>query len=68
MEGEKPAEVAPLGLDGRPGLASYLGDKVDARQRREAGLGKDCTITYHQALEEHSYFTRVHVNGGAAKL
>ena len=33
----------------------------------EARLGKDCTITYHQHLEEHGYFTRVHVNGNTAR-
>ena len=33
---------------------------VDEAQAR---LGSDCTITYHPHLEEHTYFTRVHVNG-----
>ena len=28
----------------------------------EARLGQACSITYHPHLEEHSYFTRVHVN------
>ena len=38
-----------------------------ALNEAENRLGKDCTITYHRHLEEHGYFTRVHVNGGAAK-
>ena len=37
-----------------------------ALSEAEARLGKDCTITYHQHLEEHGYFTRVHVNGNTA--
>ncbi len=37
-----------------------------ALSEAEARLGKDCTITYHRHLEEHGYFTRVHVNDGGA--
>lgn len=34
-----------------------------ALQEAEARLGKDATISYHPHLEQHGYFTRVHVNG-----
>ena len=37
-----------------------------ALSEAEARLGKDCTITYHQHLEENGYFKRVHVNGNTA--
>lgn len=35
---------------------------VEAAMREaEDRLGKDCTLTYHQNLEEQTYFTRVHL-------
>ena len=50
------------------GWASSPSRPVDAAlSEAEARLGKDCTLTYHQHLEEHGYFTRVHVNGKTAR-
>ena len=39
IESEKALEVAPLGLERRPGLAGHLGEEVDARQVFQTLLG-----------------------------
>lgn len=46
-----------VGFEPFPTIGAALNEAEDR-------LG-DCTITYHQPLEEHGYFTRVHVNGAA---
>jgi hypothetical protein len=54
---EENEEVARrLGFEPFPTIDAALAEA-------EARLGKACTITYHPHLEEHGYFTRVHVNG-----
>ena len=56
---ENEAVARRMGFEPFPTIEAALSEA-------EARLGKDCTITYHQHLEEHGYFTRVHVNGKTA--
>ena len=50
---ENEAVARRMGFEPFPTIA-------DALAEAEAQLGRDSTITYHQHLETHSYFTRVH--------
>ncbi len=47
-----------MGFEPFPTIDAALAEAEDR-------LGKNCTVTYHQHLEEQGYFTRVHVNGDA---